>query len=176
MIKNGIIDAAVIGGAEEILKPLHFLEFAAWGHFSAVREGKTGARDLPALRCPKRRMVLGEGGGIIVIERESLARARGAQVTRSSPVWGRATTFWHGGVLPGFPRDGHPHLFHGLPYGPEAVDLVECHATSTRQGDVEEARALKACFNDARRTVIASFKSRSATPWAPRALTASFAA
>ena len=23
--------------------------------------------------------------------------------------------------------------FRGLPYGPEAVDLVECHGTSTRQ-------------------------------------------
>ena len=50
--------------------------------------------------------------------------------------------------------------FQGLPYGPDAVDLVECHATSTRQGDVEEARALKACFNASRRTVLTSFKSQ----------------
>jgi malonyl CoA-acyl carrier protein transacylase len=40
------------------------------------------------------------------------------------------------------------------------VDLVECHATSTRQGDVEEVRALKAFYNSSHRTVITSFKSQ----------------
>jgi len=34
------------------------------------------------------------------------------------------------------------------------------HATSTRQGDVEEVRALKAFFNSSNRTVITSFKSQ----------------
>src|SRR4030066_398326 len=42
----------------------------------------------------------------------------------------------------------------------KAGDLVECHATSTRQGDVEEVRALKAFFNSSNRTVITSFKSQ----------------
>ena len=50
--------------------------------------------------------------------------------------------------------------FRGMPYGPDAVDLVECHATSTRQGDVEEVRALKAFFHSPKRTVLASFKSQ----------------
>ena len=50
--------------------------------------------------------------------------------------------------------------FRGIPYGPDAVDLVECHATSTRQGDVEEVRALKSFFNPSRRTVLTSFKSQ----------------
>src|SRR4030065_693062 len=50
--------------------------------------------------------------------------------------------------------------FRGIPYGPDAVDLVECHATSTRQGDVEEVRGLKASFNSSKRTVITSFKSQ----------------
>ena len=36
--------------------------------------------------------------------------------------------------------------FPGLPYGPDAVDRVECHGTSTRQGDIEEVRSLKAVF------------------------------
>jgi malonyl CoA-acyl carrier protein transacylase len=39
------------------------------------------------------------------------------------------------------------------------VDLVECHATSTRQGDIEEFRALKS-VNFSKRTVITSFKSQ----------------
>jgi len=58
------------------------------------------------------------------------------------------------------PRDRIRASFRGIPYGPDAVDLVECHATSTRQGDVEEARALKAFFNSSNRTVVTSFKSQ----------------
>jgi acyl transferase domain-containing protein len=38
--------------------------------------------------------------------------------------------------------------------------MVECHATSTRQGDVEEVQALKAFFNAGRGTVLTSFKSQ----------------
>ena len=54
MIHNGIIDAAVVGGAEEILKPLAFSGILRSGRtFRAVRTGKTGARDLPPLRCSK---------------------------------------------------------------------------------------------------------------------------
>jgi malonyl CoA-acyl carrier protein transacylase len=37
---------------------------------------------------------------------------------------------------------------------------VECHATSTRQGDVEEVRALKSFFNSSKRTVLTSLKSQ----------------
>ena len=50
--------------------------------------------------------------------------------------------------------------FREIPYGPDAVDLVECHATSTRQGDVEEVRALKTFFKPSKRTVLTSFKSQ----------------
>jgi len=50
--------------------------------------------------------------------------------------------------------------FRGAPYGPEAVDLVECHGTSTRQGDGEEVRALRTFFNNGKRTELTSFKSQ----------------
>ena len=50
--------------------------------------------------------------------------------------------------------------FKDASYGPDNVNMVECHATSTRQGDVEEVQALKAFFNAGRGTVITSFKSQ----------------
>jgi len=40
---------------------------------------------------------------------------------------------------------------------------MPCH--EHRQGDVEEARALKAVFNSSKRTVITSFKSQIGTHW-----------
>lgn len=162
MIRNGIIDAAVVGGGEESLAHLHFLEFSALGALYGL-----SGRDRPAhessrpFDAERDGMVLGEGGGMIVIERESLARARGARV--HAIVAGMGACNSHLGMVESSRATQELAIrasFLGLPYGPDAVDLVECHATSTRQGDVEEVRALKTFSNPSRRTVLTSFKSQ----------------
>ncbi|MGD0827670.1 MAG: SDR family oxidoreductase [Desulfobaccales bacterium] len=162
MIHSGIIDAAVVGGAEEILRPLHFLEFSGLGALFGLSGQERPAHETSRpFDAQREGMVLGEGGGIIVIERESLARARGALV--QAVITGMGASNNHLGMVESSRVSQEMAIrasFQGLPYGPDAVDLVECHATSTPQGDVEEARALKACFNAAKRTVITSFKSQ----------------
>lgn len=162
MIRNGIIDAAIVGGGEENLTPLHFLEFSALGALYGMsgkeRHAHETSRPFDAVRDG---MVLGEGGGMIVIERESLARARGASV--HAVITGMGASNNHLGMVESTSLTQEIAIrasFRGIPYGPDAVDLVECHATSTRQGDVEEVRALKAIFHSSNRTVITSFKSQ----------------
>ena len=162
MISNGIIDAAIVGGGEDNLTHLHFLEFSALGALYGLsgqeRPAYETSRPFDAERAG---MVLGEGGGMIVIERESLARARGALV--HAFVTGMGASNNHLGMVESSSVTQEMAIrasFQGLPYGPDAVDLVECHATSTRQGDVEESRALKSVFNFSKRTVITSFKSQ----------------
>ena len=162
MIRNGIIDAAVVGGGEENLTHLHFLEFSALGALYGLsgkeRPAHEASRPFDAERDG---MVLGEGGGMIVIERESLARARRARL--HAVITGMGASNNHLGMVESSNVTQQIAIrtsFRGMPYGPDAVDLVECHATSTRQGDVEEVRALKAFFHSSRRTVITSFKSQ----------------
>ncbi|MFH1998835.1 MAG: type I polyketide synthase, partial [Planctomycetota bacterium] len=162
MIRTGIIDAAIVGGGEENLTHLHFLEFSALGALYGLSGKERPAHEAS---CPfdaeRDGMVLGEGGGMIVIERESLARARGARL--HAVITGMGASNNHLGMVESSNITQQMAIrasFRGLPYGPDAVDLVECHATSTRQGDVEEVRALKAVFNASRRTVITSFKSQ----------------
>jgi acyl transferase domain-containing protein/NAD(P)H-dependent flavin oxidoreductase YrpB (nitropropane dioxygenase family)/NAD(P)-dependent dehydrogenase (short-subunit alcohol dehydrogenase family)/acyl carrier protein len=162
MIRNGIIDAAVVGGGEDSLSHLHFLEFSALG----ALYGLSGRPRPPhEASCPfdaeRDGMVLAEGGGMIVIERESLARARGAAV--HAVVTGMGASNNHLGMVESSSVTQEIAIrtsFQGARYGPDAVDLVECHATSTRQGDVEEVRALKAFFPPSKRTVITSYKSQ----------------
>lgn len=162
MIRNGIIDAAIVGGAEDNFTPLHFLEFSALG----ALYGLSGRPRPPhEASCPfdaeRDGMVLGEGGGMIVIERESLARERGAPV--HAVITGMGASNNHLGMVEPSSITQEMAMrasFRGLPYGPEAVDLVECHATSTRQGDAEEVRALRAIYDPSRSTVITSFKSQ----------------
>ncbi|MBE0603412.1 MAG: type I polyketide synthase, partial [Deltaproteobacteria bacterium] len=162
MIRNGIIDAAVVGGGEDNLTHLHFLEFSALGALYGLsgrpRPPHEASRPFDAERDG---MVLAEGGGMIVIERESLARARGAQV--HAVITGMGASNNNLGMVESSSVTQEIAIrasFQGIPYGPDAVDLVECHATSTRQGDVEEVRALKAFFKPSRRTVLTSFKSQ----------------
>jgi malonyl CoA-acyl carrier protein transacylase len=162
MIRNGILDAAIVGGGEDNLTHLHFLEFSALGALYGLsgqeRPAPETSRPFDAERDG---MVLGEGGGMIVIERESLARARGALV--HAFVTGMGASNNHLGMVESSQVTQQLAIrasFREIPYGPEAVDLVECHATSTRQGDVEEVRALKAVFPSSKRTVITSFKSQ----------------
>ena len=162
MIRSGIIDAAIVGGGEDNLTHLHFLEFSALGALYGLsgqdRPPHETSRPFDAERDG---MVLGEGGGMIVIEREGLARARGARV--HAFVTGMGACNNHLSMVESASATQEVAIgasFRGVPYGPDAVDLVECHATSTRQGDVEEVRALKAFFKSTNRTVITSFKSQ----------------
>ena len=162
MIRNGIIDAAIVGGGEDNLSHLHFLEFSALGALYGLSGQERPARETSRpFDAERDGMVLGEGGGMIVIERESLARARGARV--HAVVTGMGASNNHLGMVESASITQEMAIrssFRGIPYGPDAVDLVECHATSTRQGDVEEVRALKAVFNSSKRTGITSFKSQ----------------
>jgi len=162
MIRSGIIDAAIVGGSEDNLTHLHFLEFAAVGALYGMSGGQRPAHETSRPFDKDRDgMVLGEGGGMIVIERESLARARGARI--DALITGMGASNNHMGMVESNSLTQEMAIrasFKGISYGPDAVDLVECHATSTRQGDVEEVRALKSVFDPGKRTVLTSFKSQ----------------
>ena len=162
MIRTGIIDAAIVGGGEENLRHMHFLEFSALGALFGLSGQERPAHETSRpFDAERDGMVLGEGGGVIVIERESSARARGAPV--HAVITGMGASNNHLGMVESSSVTQEIAIrasFQGTPYGPDAVDLVECHATSTRQGDVEEVRALKSFFNSSKRTVLTSFKSQ----------------
>jgi malonyl CoA-acyl carrier protein transacylase len=162
MIRNGTIDAAIVGGGEDDLTHLHFLEFAAVGALYGLSGRERPARETSRpFDAERDGLVLGEGGGMIVIERESLARARGARI--HSIITGMGASNNNLGMVESNSVTQEIAIrasFQGIPYGPDAVGLVECHATSTRQGDVEEVRALKTFFKPSKRTVLTSFKSQ----------------
>jgi len=162
MIRNGIIDAAIVGGAEEPLTPLHFLEFSALGALAGLsgveRPPCAASRPFDADRDG---MVMGEGGGMIVIERESLARDRGASIY--AYITGMGASNNHLGMVESSSITQEIAIrssFEDALYGPDEVDLVECHATSTVQGDVAEILALKHFFRPDSPTMLAAFKSQ----------------
>ncbi|MBW2175642.1 MAG: SDR family NAD(P)-dependent oxidoreductase [Deltaproteobacteria bacterium] len=162
MIRNGIIDAAVVGGGEEQLHPSHFLEFSALKALAM----------LSGVECPVQEtsrpfdanrdgMVLGEGGGMIVIERESVAKQRGACI--HAYITGLGASNNDQGLVEPLAETQIIALrssYRDAGYGLDHVDLVECHATSTVQGDIEEVKSLLALKSSTRGTMLSSFKAQ----------------
>ena len=105
MIRTGIIDAAIVGGGEDNLRHMHFLEFSALGALYGLSGQERPAHETSRpFDAERDGMVMGEGGGVIVIERESSARAGVRVSTPSLRGWERATTIWVWSSPPASPR------------------------------------------------------------------------
>ncbi len=162
MIRGGIIDAALVGGAEEPLMPMHFVEFAALGVLSGMADTKRAPAGMSRpFDAGRDGMVLGEGGGMVLLEKEAGARKRGAR------IHGFITGIGANNSPTGLIESSHETQemairasFEDAGYGPRGVDLVECHATGTPQGDKEEVQALKTFYGKGKPTAITSFKSQ----------------
>ena len=156
MIRAGEARAVIAGGAEATLTPL---AKAAFGAMEAT--SPTGiSRPFDARRDG---FVMGEGAGVLVLESEEVARARGARVL--GEVLGYAST-----------ADAH-HLTAPEPTGrpaalaitramadaevtPEDIDYVNAHGTSTPLNDASETAALKLALGEyAYRIPVSSTKS-----------------
>ena len=164
LIRSGVIDAAVVGGSEEVYSPLPLVEFSALGALARRTDtlSDPGQCSRP-FDAQRNGFVLGEGAAMIVVEREDLARNRQAEIFGLVSACA-CTTNTLGPVEAS--ADAQIQTinasFAGLPYGPAEVDLVECHATGTPQGDTEELLALKAVYTDgsASGPVLAAFKAQ----------------
>lgn len=163
LIQAGIIDAAVVGGGEEGNAPLYFAEFSAIGALARPSEHITTPESYSRpFDLYRNGFVLGEGGVMLTLEREDKARQRNAPVhgliTNVSSVTNTA-----GLIEPSahFQAQAIRNSFAGLDYGPEDVDLVECHATATPLGDLAEAQSLVECFgHKSSPTVLSAYKGQ----------------
>ena len=163
LVRVGIIDAAVVGGGEELLTPVHYCEFSALRALAGVSaKAWTPSQHSRPFDRDRGGFVLGEGGAVVVIERESVARAQGAPIHAFITGVGACTN--HQGIVESVAQSQLVALRAAKDdtcYSLGEVDLVECHGTSTVQGDREEVRALKTMFPDkGGHTVLASFKSQ----------------
>lgn len=162
MIRSGTLDAALVGGGEEILHRASYLEFSAVGALAGMsRNHLPPSRMSRPFDARRDGMVLGEGGGMLVVERESEARRRGARIYGYITGIG-ASNSDQGMVEPlaETQRIAIAASFEDAGYAPAQVDLVECHATGTVLGDLEEVKALKSIFPRRCGVRLASFKSQ----------------
>lgn len=155
-IKFGIQDVMLAGGAEEV----HHTTAATFDILNVASKAHNDSPQNTPAPFDKNRdgIVVGEGGGIVVLEELEHAKKRGAK------IYGEIVGFSSlsdGSHMSTPAKEGMANTMKealknaGL--SPKDVDYINAHATATDTGDVAESEATKEIFGDA--TPISATKS-----------------
>jgi len=161
MIKRGDVDVAVTGGTEACLHPVVFAGFNQMGVLSTRNESpETACRPFDALRDG---FVMGEGAGILVLENEEHARARGAKIYGEVIGYGTSADASHI-AAPAPEGEGIGRAMkwalNRARIAPKDVNYINAHGTGTKANDTVETAAIKNIFGeDAYNIPISSTKS-----------------
>lgn len=145
MLRLGEVDMALCGGLSECTGSFGiFASFRAQGALAEHNDPTKASRPFDQARNG---IVISEGGCVFTLERLDKAQERGAKIY---------------GEIVGYAMNSDARDFV-LPYGPRQaecirlaldragmtpadIDLVNTHATGTKQGDIEECRAIAEVF------------------------------
>jgi 3-oxoacyl-[acyl-carrier-protein] synthase II len=147
-IQRGDADVVFAGGTDAMINPVGILGFSMLGTLSRRNDDPEHAsRPFDARRDG---FVIGEGAGVVVLERESVARARGANVPAELAGYGCTCDAYR-------ITDERPDAEAAVraiqlalkdgDSGPGDVDYINAHGTGTQMNDVTETAAVKAAFN-----------------------------
>jgi 3-oxoacyl-[acyl-carrier-protein] synthase II len=144
LIRAGRADVVVAGGTEAVIHPLPIAGFAAMRAMSTRNdEPERASRPFDKARDG---FVLGEGAGIIILERAEHARARGAKVYARLAGAG-ITSDGYDIVQPDPAGQGSARAItaalRDAGLSPADIVHVNAHATSTPVGDMAEIVALR---------------------------------
>ena len=159
MIEYGDADVMIAGGAEAAISPLGIGGFASARALSTRNDDpKTASRPWDKDRDG---FVLGEGGGVMVLEEYEHAKARGAKIYAELAGFGMSADAYHM-TAPDVdgPRRAMRNALNNAGINVDQVDYLNAHGTSTPLGDLNETNAIKAAFGDsAAKLVVNSTKS-----------------
>ena len=161
LIREGVADVMLVGGVHSMIHPFGLTGFVLLTAMS-TRNDEPGRASRPFDR-DRDGFVLGEGGGMLVLEALEHARARGASI--HGEIVGQASTA-DAFRLTDCHDEGRGAVaamrlaLADAGLGPDDVDYVNAHGTSTKVNDSVETLALKRALGDhARRIPVSSTKS-----------------
>jgi 3-oxoacyl-[acyl-carrier-protein] synthase II len=161
IIRRGDADVALAGGTEASITPICVAGFAA-ARALTVRNDDPPRASRP-FDLGRDGFIMGEGAGILVIEAEDHARARGATILAELAGYGATSDAFHI-TRPDEHGEGATRAMHGAlrmaGIEPDDIDYVNAHGTSTPLNDRLETLALKRVFGEyAHELPISSTKS-----------------
>lgn len=162
LIRSGLVDCVVAGGAEAVLVRIAYAGFAQMGALSK-RNDQPERASRPFDR-DRDGFVMGEGAGMLILEEHEHAQARGAHVYAELVGFGMSADAEHI-TAPAEDGAGAAQAIRmalhqaGLPA--QAVDYINAHGTSTPLNDSAETVAIKSAIGEAAyRVKISATKSQ----------------
>lgn len=142
MLESGHLDAVVVGGADASATEWSYRSFSVMGALSPTGVVRPFDRRRDG-------MVLGEGGGVLVLERREIATQRDAEILAEVLGYGASSDAFH--ITRPDPTGEGParaitNALVDAGLGPEDIDYVNAHGTGTRLNDPSETLALKSAL------------------------------
>jgi 3-oxoacyl-[acyl-carrier-protein] synthase II len=148
-IRRGEMDVAIAGGVECVITPLEFQLFGLLGVLSRRNDRPAEAsRPFDARRDG---FVMGEGAGVLILERLEHALARRAPILAELAGYGSSCDAYRvtdeapdgrGAVL------AMTRALEDAGVTPQMVDYINAHGTATLMNDPVETAAIKAVFGE----------------------------
>jgi 3-oxoacyl-[acyl-carrier-protein] synthase II len=148
MIERGEIDAAIAGGSETLLSPIVYESLVRAGALSRNGDATRASRPFDVDRDG---FVMGDGAGILVLERIELAQERGARVLARIRGYGSVADAYHITSPDPSARYEVRAMRDALERAGDAGErcrVVYAHATGTIVGDAAESTAIDEIYAD----------------------------
>lgn len=160
MLRSGMIDVAIAGAAEAIITPVGV---AAFDRMRAMSRRSIEAGTPSPFDLHRDGLVIGEGAGILVLETESHAKARGADILAEMAGYGSSADAFHITAPSDTGAGGSQAIRSALDsagINVDEIDYINAHGTGTQLNDKSETLAIKSALGEsAYNTPISSTKS-----------------
>ena len=161
IIARGEADIMIAGGAEAPLTPL---SLAGFNSIKAISErNDEPAKASRPFDAKRDGFVMGEGAGVLILEELGRALKRDARIYAELVGYGMTSDAYHA-AAPAPDGDGAIRVMlralEDAEIGPDGIQYINAHGTSTELNDKTETAAIKTVFGDhARRLAVNSTKS-----------------
>jgi len=161
MIKHGMVDLVIVGGADSIINPE---EIAGFNELYALSvENEPPEKASKPFSADRDGFVIGEGAGILILESEKSAKARNARIFAEMAGYGISSEAYNI-MAPMHDGEGIVNTMElalkNSGIISEKIDYINAHGTSTMLNDRYETMAIKKIFGQrAKEIPVSSSKS-----------------
>ena len=160
MLRSGMIDAAIAGGAEATVTPVGI---GAFDRATAITRNPDWSSNPKPFDMNRDGLVMGEGAALLVLETESHAKARGANILAELAGWSSNSDGFHVTSPREDGSGGGLAITNALEVArinKDEVGYINAHGTATVMNDAAETTSIKYAFGeDACNIPISSTKS-----------------
>ena len=160
MLRSGMIDAAIAGGAEATVTPVGI---GAFDRATAITRNPDWTLNPRPFDKNRDGLVMGEGAALLVLETESHAKARGANILAELAGWSSNSDGFH---VTSPREDGSggglaiKNALEVAGINKDEVGYINAHGTATVMNDAAETTSIKYTFGEDAYTIpISSTKS-----------------